>query len=141
MRTKRKSPPKGWCRVLAVGIAILTLSANGCSLPRETARSAHEFHRPDGRVVHCHEPPTELIARGVLAEIDARIPEVLEILRLHVDVRERLELLRPAAPGSDALEALEFRLCVAWAQGVLGDEEYREFLREVLPALRLGCEG
>ena len=120
---------------------VLLAAAFGCSVPGEPERAVHEFQRPDGRAVRCHEPPAELVARGIFAEVDARVPEVIEILRLEVDVRERLELLRPAARGLEALEALEFRLCVAWAQGVLGEEEYSEFLREVLPALRLGCEG
>ena len=124
-------------------LALVTLVAGTirCSTLGEAERTSHEYVRPGGQIVRCHEPPAEWVTRGILAEVDARIPEVLEILHLRVDVQERLELLRPTAPNLQALEALEFRLCVAWAQGVLGEEEYRAFLRGVLPDLRLRCEG
>ena len=67
-----------------------------------------------GKRVRCHDPPADAVASGVLAEIDAKIPEVVEILKLRIDIEQRVELLRPAVPHLQALEALEFRLCVAW---------------------------
>ena len=136
LSTTRTRTGKGLRLILVTLIAWTA----GCAFIADRERTPHEFTRTDGHLVRCHEPPPELVARGILAEVDAQIPDVLEILRLRVDVEERLELLRPAAPHLQALEALEFRLCVAWAQGVLGEEAYREFLREVLPGLRVGCE-
>ena len=126
-------------RCQAIAATVLATAIVGCSFPSQRDRTPHEFSRPDGRAVRCHEPPPELVARGILAEVDARIPEVIEILRLEIDLQERLELIGPTARGLEALEALEFRLCVAWAQGVLGEEEYRQFLQTVLPELRVSC--
>ena len=55
--------------------------------------------------MRCHEPPVHAVASGVLAEVDAQIPEVLQILRLRVDVEKRVELPRPAVPHLEMLEA------------------------------------
>jgi hypothetical protein len=42
-------------------------------------------------------------------------------------------------PSLQAVEALEFRMCAAWAQEILDERACREFLTRILPLLRQSC--
>lgn len=123
-------------------LAVLLLLLPGCALVHHpSARTLREFTRPDGREVTCYEPPADVVPAQTLAEIDGKIPQLLDVLRLRVDVGQRVELLRAEVKNLQAIEVLEFRVCAAWAQGAVGEVEYVEFLRAVLPLLREACRG
>jgi hypothetical protein len=104
-----------------------------------SGRTAREFTRPDGTRVHCHEPPPDVVPAAVGAEVEARISKLVEVLNARLGVEEAFARIRAECPTLQAVEALEFRMCAAWAQGVLDDEAYGEFLTEILPLLRDTC--
>jgi hypothetical protein len=58
-----------------------------------------------------------------------------------VGIEEAFARIRAGCPTLQAVEALEFRMCVAWAQGALDDEAYGEFVLKILPLLQVGCSG
>ncbi len=127
--------------VTLTALLFVAISASCISLFRPAARSPHQLHRPDGTTVVCYEPPAEVVPSAVRARVDAKIPDVIEVLEAQLEIEETLVRIRSDVHNLQAVEALEFRLCAAWAQGVLSEELYREFLFEVLPLLREACRA
>jgi len=122
-------------KIYSVGAAVLAvLSSVSCVFfENPSRRTALEYVRPDGTRVQCYEPPPDVVPEAVKAEVEAKLPELIELLNARVGLEQTFERVRAACPDLRAVEAVEFRLCVAWAQRVLETEAYGEFLREVLP--------
>jgi hypothetical protein len=73
------------------------------------------------------------------AELDAEIADIVDALSANTGVEAKFARIRPTVPSLQAVEALEFRMCAAWAQGLLDEQAYREFLTRILPLLRQTC--
>jgi hypothetical protein len=110
-----------------------------CGLLRDpSARVEHTYVRKDGAVVRCLEPPPD-VAPAIRAEIDAEIADIVDALNASTGIEAKFARIRPTVSTLQAVEALEFRLCAAWAQGLLDERAYREFLVRILPLLRQTC--
>jgi hypothetical protein len=71
----------------------------------------HTYVRKDGAIVTCLEPPPDIVPASVQAEIDARIPELLEAVSVSAGIEETFARIRPCVPSLQVVEALEFRMC------------------------------
>ena len=126
--------------IAACAIALICLLV-ACGLFRDpSARREHRYVRKDGTVVTCLEPPPD-VAPAIRAEIDAEIADIVDALSANTGVEAKFARIRPTVPSLQAVEALEFRMCAAWAQGLLDEQAYREFLTRILPLLRQTCPG
>ena len=104
------------------------IAASGCSLFRHpSVRVVHEFVRPDGTVIKCHEPPPDMVPASVGADLDAKIPDLVEVVNSRGGIEETTARIRSEIPNLQAVEAIEFRMCAAWAQGALDEEAYQRF--------------
>ena len=137
-RTKRRSPSG-----IAVSLALLaaaTALLPACTLIGNPAvREVHEYVRPDGQAVRCYGPPPESYPTGFHIELGAHIPELVELVEARLEVEELHTRLREVIPNLLAAEAIEFRLCAAWAQGLIDEGTYRFYLAEVMPELWEAC--
>jgi hypothetical protein len=128
---------KRWA-IAAIAIAVICLLV-ACGLFRDpSARREHWYVRKDCTVVTCLEPPPD-VAPAIRAEIDAEIADIVDALNASTGIEAKFARIRPTVPSLQAVEALEFRMCAAWAQGLLDERAYREFLTRILPLLRQTC--
>ena len=128
---------KRWA-IAACAIALICLLV-ACGLFRDpSARREHRYVRKNGTVVTCLEPPPD-VAPAIRAEIDAEIADIVDALSANTGIEAKFARIRPTVPSLQAVEALEFRMCAAWAQGLLDEQAYREFLTRILPLLRQTC--
>ena len=137
---------QGQARSAAVSLALLagaTFCLAACTLiGNPAAREVHEYVRPDGQEVRCYGPPPESYPTGFHIALGAHIPELVELADLfqaNFAVEKLHTRLREVAPNLLAAEAIEFRLCAAWAQGLIDEETYRYYLGEVMPELWEAC--
>ncbi len=114
--------------ILTQSLAILVVVV-ACAGPSE--RKRQEIKGPDGVVYTCFEPPPSVMTSEVVGAVDASFTEVVELLEANISIESKYERIREELPELQAFEVLEFRLCVARANGSLGSTEYQEFLAMV----------
>lgn len=115
--------------VVLVGL----LGIGACASPNQ--RASTTFVAPDGSEVTCVQPPPDVMASERRLGIDAQIDSVIGIVRSGLSTGTKYERIRAETAGVQAIEILEYRMCVAYTNGLLDRESYQEFLREILPLL------
>jgi hypothetical protein len=93
-------------------------------------RSRHDLTTPDGIHVTCFEPPPEVVKKASLAtDVDASANEIGALAKASVRGEVSPERIREKLPTNvAAFEVIEFRLCMAHANGLYSAQEYRAFL-------------
>ena len=110
-------------------VSIFTLIACGSSNRDTTVISKNSNN------VTCIEPPPDIIQTALSAQIQALIPEINIDIQANASAKSTVERIRSEVPNLQAVEALDYRMCVAYANGVLTKESYTKFLSEILPLL------
>jgi hypothetical protein len=93
-------------------------------------RTRHDLTTPDGIHITCFEPPPEVIKKASLTtDLDASENEIGALAKASVRGEVSPERIREKLPTNiAAFEVIEFRLCMAHANGLYSAQEYRAFL-------------
>jgi len=97
-------------------------------------RKTHQLVGPNGAIT-CFEPPPDVMTAGTKASVDASVSRIVQTLKLNADTSTTYSRIRAEVPNLQALEATEFRLCVAYANGLLSKDQYSKFM-DLLPSLK-----
>ena len=103
-------------------------------------RKEHIYTRADGTPVKCLEPPPDVMAKGAGAEAEVAAKNIGRILKGNIKGQVETERIREISKNVSDFEAVEFRLCQQYGNGVLTPEQYQEFQR-LLPVFHEEKKG
>jgi len=118
---------------------LLAIGATSCAIFRPSDPSNIKkvnLTRPDGTKVACFRPPADVYTDSLGATIDAKIPYIREKLEASLTIENKVERIRTEIPNLQALEAVEFRMCVAYGNNAINSDQYAQFISEILPLLQ-----
>ena len=119
-------------------LIILFLVGCGIFRPSDPSHRKKEiFERSDGIKVTCFQPPPDVYISEVNASIDAKIPVIAEHLEAITSVNSKVERIREELPSLNSVEALEFRMCVAYGNEAINSEQYNRFVENILPLMNI----
>lgn len=101
--------------------------------------SCYDPNRRKLRVINgitCVEPPPTVLKSSSAIKIDASMPSILEAIKASTTVETKFERIRSVTVGVTDFEVLEYRMCVAYANGAISSEQYNDFINKILPDLK-----
>lgn len=104
----------------------------GCA----SSRSITTFDTPTGKL-KCAEPPPDVITMGAKANIDAIIPNIKADVEANASASTMVARIRSEVPNLQAVEALEYRMCLAYGNGIIDSDAYKKFIGSILPMLQV----
>jgi len=123
-------------------LTILLFSGCGIFKPSDPSRrKKEEFERSDGKKVTCFQPPPDVYVSEVNVSIDAKIPAIAEHIDALTSVNSKVERIRSELPSLTAIEALEFRMCVAYSNEAISSDQYNRFVENILPLMKLNTSS
>jgi hypothetical protein len=112
-------------------ILLFSVLISGCA----SKRNIVEFKTETG-TLKCAEPPPDVIATGVEANVEALIPEIDIDVKANASASNTVKRIRSEIPNLQAVEALEYRMCLAYGNGIIDSESYKDFITSILPMLQ-----
>lgn len=125
-------------------LTLIFLFIGGCGIfkPSDPShRKKEEFERSDGIKVTCFQPPPDVYISEVNASIDVKIPVITEHLDALTSVNSKVERIREELPSLNAVEALEFRMCVAYGNEAITPNQYNRFGENILPLMEINTNS
>nr|WP_299067691.1 hypothetical protein [uncultured Allomuricauda sp.] len=116
-------------KVILLTVTVLLMS---CASTRKKTK----LTRPDGTKIACFQPPKDVMTENLEASIEAKIPYVKEQLDASLSVENKTKRIRDEISGINSVEVLEFKMCVAYGNGIINSQEYNEFFSQILPLLK-----
>lgn len=113
---------------------LLVLAVASCS-SQPSARRLVKVDGPNGEVT-CVEPPPDVIGAEFSSQLSAALPGIEDAIRAEMSVQQKAERIREEIPNLQAIEVLDYRLCMAYANGRIEKQLYSQFVEDVLPLLR-----
>ena len=103
-------------------------------------RHVQEFIRStDQKKVPCPEPPSEAITKDVHIKLEATIEQIIGTAKgvkgsggLQFDAEK---IVRELPSAVRAFEVIDYRICAAYAKGILTEDEYKAILTRIIPEL------
>nr|WP_320166650.1 hypothetical protein [uncultured Methylophaga sp.] len=117
--------------ILTIMVMSFIVVSAGCASNRKIT----EFDTPTGKL-KCAEPPPDVITTGAQANVEALIPEIKVDVKADASATTTVERIRAEIPNLQAVEALEYRMCLAYGNGIIDSETYQEFFNNILPMLQ-----
>jgi len=118
-------------------LPLLLLVESSCSGPQLSQRHPVEFTSKDGTKITCFEPPTDVITKGVKADAEIAAVKFGTLLKGTGGVSVDVERIRQEVPVDvSSFEAIDFRLCLQYVNGVLSKGEYHAFTEQIIPAYK-----
>ena len=125
-----------------MGASLLTLClAPSCAptlsgLQDPSARDCVTVRNPDGAPARCCGPPAEVVTTKVRQEADVSLLAIKHAIRSGMTIEAQYKKVRPTLRSLQVFEVVEFRLCLARANGAISPEDYTEIVKGLLqPAL------
>jgi hypothetical protein len=116
-------------------LPFLLLFASSCSVGAPSERKLEEFVLSDGTKIKCYMPPPEVIAKGGTANVDLTVLRLGKLLEARGGGGLDVERIRQELPPEvSAFEAVEFRICAEYGNGVLSKQAYQAFTEQIIPA-------
>lgn len=120
----------------SIGISVYFYLTNPSS-----DRHVQKFIRStDKKEVSCPEPPSETITKDVHVKLEATVEQIIGVAKaakgsggLQFDVEK---IVRELPSAVRAFEVIEYRICAAYANAVLTEDEYKAILDRILPEIR-----
>lgn len=126
-------------------VMLCAISIVGCgSVP-----STNEMKGPDGRVIDvfvtrsgeeipCVRPPAEVITTvvGGTANLASDIDSLGKILNANLTAERTVQRIRQEVPGAQHFEIVDYRMCVAYANGIVDSERYRDWILQISQKFR-----
>lgn len=116
-------------------IVSVVIAAAACSA-KPSQRPAVVLNGPNGKIT-CFEPPPDVMTAEAKAAVNANISKVVDVLKVESNTSTTYSRIRQEVPNLQATEALEFRLCTEYGNGIISKDQYHNFL-SVLPLLKSG---
>ena len=104
-----------------LALIVSALINQACTTPN--GRTPIPLSGPGGTVVTCFQPPPDVATTSAKLTADAAIPKVVDVIKANVAVEQSIERIRTEIKDLQATEVLEFRLCVAYANGIMAKED------------------
>ena len=92
--------------------------------------------RPDPIIIKevtCIKPPEDVVIRNAEASVDLTVKKIGQLLKASSSVRLDPVRVREISNDVNDFEVVEYRMCVAYANGIVSREQYSKFLTEFLP--------
>jgi len=115
----------------------ITISLISCASTRKKVK----LTKPDGTKITCFQPPKDVMTENLEASIEAKIPYVKEQLDASLSLENKTKRIRDEISGINSVEVLEFKMCVAYANGIISSQEYNQFFSQILPLLKNSNEN
>ena len=104
-------------------------------------RHVQKFIRStDKKEVSCPEPPSETITKDVHVKLEATVEQIIGVAKaakgsggLQFDVEK---IVRELPSAVRAFEVIEYRICAAYGNEILTEDEYKAILTRILPEIR-----
>ena len=104
-------------------------------------RHVQKFIRStDKKEVSCPEPPSETITKDVHVKLEATVEQIIGVAKaakgsggLQFDVEK---IVRELPSAVRAFEVVEYRICAAYGNEILTEDEYKAILTRILPEIR-----
>jgi hypothetical protein len=106
----------------------------GCTSPNK--REAVELTRPNGEKVVCFIPPADVMTSERDIQVKAAIPKIKDVLNTSTSINEKYQRIREEIPNLQTIEVLEFRACVAYANGLFTPSNYMDLVNNILPLIK-----
>lgn len=120
---------KNLALILAAISVLFTIS--GCA----SKRNITTFKTETGEL-KCAEPPPDVVTTGARANIEALVPQIDVDVKANANANTTVARIRSEIPNLQAVEALEYRMCLAYGNGIVDSATYREFYQSILPMLQ-----
>lgn len=101
-----------------------------------SGRTEHKMMRRDGTPVTCFEPPPDVVTKRVNANADAAYNEIGRILKGSVELATETQRIRELSKSVNDYEAIDFRVCMNYANEVLTREQYSLYLTDIKKLLQ-----
>ena len=111
--------------------ATITICVVGCA----SQRSITLFETPTGEL-KCADPPSDVLMIGGNADLQALVPEIDLDVKANTSVSTTVARIRSEIPNLQAIEVLEYRMCLAYGSGIIDAKTYQEFFKSILPLLK-----
>lgn len=121
--------------VLALLILVLFLYR---FLMPSSSRDIERFVRStDQKPVSCVKPPPEDIPKDINVKLDVAVESIVGIAKGSAGFQFDAEkIVRDLPANLHTFEIVEFRICVAYVNGILTENEYKTSLDKIIPELR-----
>ena len=116
-------------KIIYISIFSLVV-ASGCSFNSNIT----EFKKPTG-VLKCAKPPLDVIATGIQANVEALIPKIELDVKANASASNTVARIRTEIPNLQAIEALDYRMCMQYGNKAIDSKTYKEFMNKILPML------
>jgi len=84
----------------------------------------------------CTEPPSEFYTSKIGAKFDANfLPIIKQAFNADMSIESKIERLRKEQPEVYKFEVIAFQMCLARRRGDITQDQYAEFLGNILPSL------
>jgi hypothetical protein len=117
-------------------LSLLLLVESSCS-GSPSQRHPVKFVSENGTKITCYEPLADVITKGVKADVEIAAVKIGTLLKGTGGTSVDVERIRQEVPVDvSAFEAIDFRLCLQYVNGVLSKEEYHAFTKQIIPAYK-----
>jgi hypothetical protein len=89
--------------------------------------------KKDGTKVTCFKSPSDVAYTSSSLNFKAIDSHINAI----ASVKTKIDRIREEIPGINSIEAIEFRMCNAYANGIIDSSTYNKFIDQILPALKV----
>jgi len=117
--------------IYLISSIVFSTALIGCA----SSRGITEFNTATG-ILKCAEPPPDVIATGAKANVEALVPKINTNVKANVSASTTVSRIRSEVPNLQAVEALEYRMCLAYGNGIVDSESYKKFMNNILPMLQ-----
>lgn len=118
-------------RLIFVQLVFMCLIAYRCSDSRTLVKRS----QPNGEEIVCVQPPKDVVSKETAFRLEGKLPKIIDIVKAEISVERKVERIRAETQGVQAFEIIEYRLCMAHANGLIDATTYKDFLKDILPKL------